>query len=486
MPSLAGLVVVLLVTAPAFSSAFAQGFGGPAIAQERTTPSGGGQNLGRTIYMERCFWCHGEEGKGDGPSAVGTFPRPRDFTRADYKIRSTPHGQLPTDEDLFRVIARGLPGTPMPEWETILTEEEIRSVASYIQSFSPRFESEAREPIGPPPNVEGSAERGEEVYRKARCFTCHGEAGRGDGDLTASLNFEWGYPYQARDFTRGWTFKGGHEPADIYRSITGGINGTPMGPYQDLLSEEERWDLAHYVASLDEEPMEESTDFVVAARYTGGDIPASHDAGPWEELLPVSIPLAGQVVLDPPVRWWIPTVGTAQVRALWNNEEVAFLLEWNDPTGPDDAYAMADSAFIQLATLDATKPYFLFGDKDSPVEVWHWASAGGDEEWTATGTESIEAQPARLRVSASFGDGRWHAIFRRPLSGELAPGEFVPVLFSIRDGANAERGNVRALSTWLYATLSPPLSFRPWLLALAWALGAVLVELWILARLRTP
>lgn len=457
------VVVVLLVTSPAYA-----------------------QELGRKVYMERCYWCHGEEGKGDGPSAAGMFPRPRDFVRADYKIRSTPWGQLPTDEDLFRVIVRGLAGTPMQEWETILTEEEIRSVASYIQSFSPRFEAESRKPLGSLPNGRGSAERGEEVYRKARCFTCHGEAGRGDGALTTALSFQWGHPYEARDFTRGWTFKGGHEPTDIYVRITGGLNGTPMGPFKDLLSDEERWDLAHYVASLDEEPFPESADFVVAVRYKGGEIPASYAAPAWREVSPVRIPLGGQVVAEPPLRWWIPTVGTAHVRALWNEEDVAFLIEWNDPTGPEDPYAMVDSALIQLPARDGEKPYFLFGEADNPVTIWQWTSGGGGvEEWTANGSAAIEARAAALRVDASWSEGRWHAIFRRSNAGQFEPGKFVPILFSIRDGANGERDDVRALSTWLYATLASPPSTRPWLLAFAWALGAVIVELSIVARLRS-
>ena len=76
-----------------------------------------GSKSGREIYMERCFWCHGEEGRGDGPSAVGMFPRPRDLVRADYKIRSTHHGQLPTDEDLLDIVSTGIPGTPLPGWD---------------------------------------------------------------------------------------------------------------------------------------------------------------------------------------------------------------------------------------------------------------------------------------------------------------------------------------------------------------------------------
>ncbi len=444
-----------------------------------------GQDSGRETYMERCFWCHGEEGLGDGPSAVGMVPRPRDFVRADYKIRSTSYGQLPTEDDLFRAVARGLPDTPMQGWETILTEEEIRSLVSYLESLSPRFASEPREPIASPPSSPGSVESGRDVYLRARCFVCHGEAGRGDGGLTTALYFQWGLPHVARDFTRGWTFKGGHEASDIYLRITGGINGTPMGPYVDLLSDQERWDLAHYVASLDREPSDTSDDFVVAATHVGGEIPSAHDAALWERAPPVVVPLAGQVVLDRSLRWWNPTVASATVRALWNGVDVGFLLEWNDPTGPDDA--AADSALIQFATAAGSKPYFLFGDTDNPVEVWHWDASDSAEKWAARGTETINVFPADFRVSAVWSEGRWYATFRRALAGEpeFVPGRFVPVLFSVSDGANGEIGNVRAISTWLYVALERPRSLRPWLFALAFALGAVIVERWVLSRLRT-
>ena len=123
--------------------------------------------VGRALYMKRCFWCHGEQGHGDGPSAVGMFPRPRDFVRADYKIRSTAHGRLPTDEDLLRLITRGVPGTPMPAWEKILTPHERWQLVYFLKSLSPRFKTEKREPIAVPPN-QASVERGKELYRGAR------------------------------------------------------------------------------------------------------------------------------------------------------------------------------------------------------------------------------------------------------------------------------------------------------------------------------
>ena len=481
--------------------------------------------FGRDIYLERCFWCHGEEGRGDGPSAVGMFPRPRDFVRADYKIRSTHHGQLPTDEDLFDVVSTGLPGTPMPGWEKVLTSAERRSLVEYIKSLSPRFQAETPEPITIPsePGAQAtgldqneSARRGEEIYQKAKCFLCHGEVGRGDGQITTTLNFEWGWPHAARDFTRGWTFKGGHGPSDIYMRITGGLNGTPMGPYRDLLTDEERWDLAHYVASLDQEPTDTSEDFAIFAALIDGPIPNDPDASEWVQAKSVLVPLAGQVILDPPLRWWTPTAGSLTVRSLWNGLEIAFLLEWNDPTGPGGFAAGAaegsgsaspDSALLQFAAQEGSRPYLLFGDADHPVTVWHWQARsvalrrsaavgfavrteaeGNDtvETWTAVGSERIDVGRAGFQVVSRWKEGRWQVIFRGPLDGApgFERGKFVPVLFSLRDGANAEMDNVRAISTWLYVALERPKSVMPWLVALAYLLGAVIFEVWILARIR--
>ncbi|MFQ5791380.1 MAG: c-type cytochrome, partial [Acidobacteriota bacterium] len=192
---------------------------------------------GKRIYAQRCWWCHGADGHGDGPSARQMFPRPRDLVRANYRIRTTPFGALPTDEDLFRVLSRGMPGTPMPGWEKILTEQELWQVLYYLKTLSPRFAEENPRPIDvpsePPPTAESIA-RGEKIYRRARCFLCHGNEGRGDGGVTNALNFEWGLPFRARDFTKSWTFKGGSTARDTFLRITTGLTGPPLGTYAEL------------------------------------------------------------------------------------------------------------------------------------------------------------------------------------------------------------------------------------------------------------
>ncbi len=56
---------------------------GPAAAAP------GEAERGEAIYMQRCAACHGEEGDGDSAGAERLNPPPRDFTMAQYKIKTT-------------------------------------------------------------------------------------------------------------------------------------------------------------------------------------------------------------------------------------------------------------------------------------------------------------------------------------------------------------------------------------------------------------
>ena len=69
--------------------------------------------LGRKTYEKECLACHGAKGDGEGEAAYLLFPRPRDFTSGQFRLISTWDG-VPPDEDLFRTISRGMPGSAMP------------------------------------------------------------------------------------------------------------------------------------------------------------------------------------------------------------------------------------------------------------------------------------------------------------------------------------------------------------------------------------
>ncbi len=209
---------------------------------------------GKGIYKKHCASCHGEEGKGSGVVAHALFPKPRDFAIGSFKIRSTPSGSLPTDEDLIRTISEGMPSTSMIGWKDVVEKEEIEALVTVIKGFSERFQEEEPEPpvkVGHPiGSSPANIEKGKKIYMKLKCWECHGETGKGDGPKSDILVDDWKNPIQAYNFTKGTNLKGGNTDNDIYLRFTTGMNGTPMPSYADSSSDEERWYLVHFVKSL--------------------------------------------------------------------------------------------------------------------------------------------------------------------------------------------------------------------------------------------
>ena len=91
--------------------------------------------------------------------------------------------------------------------------------------------------------------RGKEVWHQAKCWECHGQTGKGDGEKAGGLKEDLGFPIRPADLTTG-QFKSGPGVEDIFRTMTTGLSGTPMPSYQQSLPEEDRWALAYYVLSL--------------------------------------------------------------------------------------------------------------------------------------------------------------------------------------------------------------------------------------------
>ena len=96
--------------------------------------------------------------------------------------------------------------------------------------------------LAPPPSEE-IVVHGKEVWQQAKCWECHGNTGKGDGEKAAGLEDDFGYPIRPADLTSG-QFKSGPSVKDIFRTVTTGLSGTPMPSYGDAFSEEDRWALA--------------------------------------------------------------------------------------------------------------------------------------------------------------------------------------------------------------------------------------------------
>jgi cytochrome c oxidase cbb3-type subunit 2 len=213
-------------------------------------------------------------GRGDGPAAHLLVPRPRDFTLGRYKIRSTESGSVPSDDDLLRSVRKGLYGSAMPGWETLLPDADIMDVVGYIKSFSKRFAADPPNPITIPPRIPTSPQSlasGTAVYEKLQCGKCHGTDGRGTGATATRFVDDWQQPLRATDLTEPWTFHGGATAVDIYMRFRAGMSGTPMPSFADAASDVEMWDLANYVVSMARKPVWEMTAEEVRSHYAAQD-----------------------------------------------------------------------------------------------------------------------------------------------------------------------------------------------------------------------
>ncbi|MEZ4281851.1 MAG: cytochrome c [Myxococcota bacterium] len=96
---------------------------------------------GKAKFMELCVSCHGEGGKGDGPTgkalAAAGQPAPRDFTVGDFKFDTDKDGKAGTDADLKNVISKGamaFGGNAMMA-PVVLNDTDMANVIAFIRSL---------------------------------------------------------------------------------------------------------------------------------------------------------------------------------------------------------------------------------------------------------------------------------------------------------------------------------------------------------------
>ena len=173
---------------------------------------------GLRIWKDNCAGCHGNSGRGDGPAAAWLSPRPGDLTAHTY------------DRDyLAEVLWNGIAGTSMPAWRDH-TAASRRALIDLMTGFS----MDASQPEPTPQELATGA-----ATYAAHCAQCHGALGTGNGFAAASFRIT------AVDFTRRRpTFERG------LQALRDGIEGTPMAPWTDRLSEDEMRTVVLYVRSL--------------------------------------------------------------------------------------------------------------------------------------------------------------------------------------------------------------------------------------------
>jgi hypothetical protein len=324
---------------------------------------------------------------------------------------------------------------------------------------------------------------------------------------------ELGFPIRAADLSQSWTFRGGSSREDIFRTMTTGLNGTPMPSFADSLSTEQRWAITDYIFSLSGGNGPGYTNLVVA-KPVEDQIDLAKGAASFASAPVARFPILGQIT--EPGRSFHPPATSLTVQAIYDTESIALLVRWHDmgsdkggkngptlpvppeeeesaaggakPAGdspfgdaavdpaaqPADPFADAapavpasefsDAVSVQIPTVlpaGARKPYFIFGDPQNSVDLWFFDLARS-EPVQFLGRGSADVAPndtGELTGVASYDKGEWSAIFKRPLraaaGAPFAPGQFMPVAFSVWDGFSRERGNRRGLTVWYSLYVEP-------------------------------
>lgn len=94
-------------------------------------------NHGEFAYARYCRSCHGPTGKGDGPYAASLTPPPADLTTGEYPRMGAVGGELPSDEDIARIIIEGVEGTAMvPQG---VSERDRDALVQYLKTLAPAW-----------------------------------------------------------------------------------------------------------------------------------------------------------------------------------------------------------------------------------------------------------------------------------------------------------------------------------------------------------
>jgi len=441
------------------------------------------------IYNNRCAQCHGVDGDGDGLAAKFLYPKPRDFTLAVFKYKTTQaDDEFPTDDDLRNTIRDGLPGTSMPGWKTILKDEEIDGLIKKIKQFGEWDEEELELTAINQGTVIASSpasiQRGKKVFTKA-CVQCHGNEGRGNITSGKRLKDDWQNRIWPRNLTRPETWRATKTAEDVFNRVSGGIRGTPMPEHTTTMKTNDRWDVANYVMALRNNAVQwVKGETVIRGLRVEGVLPSDSLNAMWDKAPAITFPFIPNIIKEP--RLYNSLNDTVTVRALFNDQDIAFRLDVDDRTKSvpgsklekqyrlKDVPATPDAVAIQFpVTIPKTseKPWFRHGDRKLPVNMWYWKAPSMDPALPsvvaildATGPDKPpvpRAQQGDLKATGKWQDGKWSVVVKRSLKTkniadlQFQKGRYIPIAFANWDGINGEKGSRHSFTTWYWLLLQP-------------------------------
>ncbi len=196
---------------------------------------------GRALYIQHCALCHGDEGRGDGPTAEALDPKPAAFTDRELRVSRTP-------AERFEIITNGAIGAAMPAWAAVMNEDQRWAILYFEWSLAT-----SRKDIA----------AGKLIF-ETNCAVCHGESGQGDGPSADSLDTQ---PASFADHE----FMADRSDRDLYKAISEGK--PPMPEWGGVLTEEQRWQVIAYMRTFTYQPVEPSLAFAEPMARAEGEPP---------------------------------------------------------------------------------------------------------------------------------------------------------------------------------------------------------------------
>ncbi len=422
------------------------------------------KTTGRQVYEETgCARCHGELGRGDGPSAPTLVDDWGDHIKAADLTKPWTFRGGGTRRDIYRSMSTGFYGTPMPGFHNNLgaTPEESQQKMWAIVDYMLWLAGGPREDGGNPyanllrsvPYDEAiDMAAGAEMFADAptATFPIFGqivEPGRNFYPSAVEVTAQAIHNDKEIAFRLTW---------NDMRAETGGTNGPEL--------QVPNWD-EHLVETGQAAEGGEGGDFWgdEAADDSGdggdfwGDEAADDGGGEGDDFW-------GEEVAEDDGGdggdFWGEEADDGGGDDFWGEDDGGGAAPLSGT--PDTEFSDAIALQFPLAKNEGVRqPYFMFGDAQNPVDLWFVDTAkpnnGVRYEGRGSSAVSLAEGGDEIETSASYEDGQWSVIFKRKRKSGMSfdEGEFVPMAFSVWDGFNRERGNRRGLSSWYQVYVEP-------------------------------
>jgi DMSO reductase family type II enzyme heme b subunit len=167
------------------------------------------------------------------------------------------------------------------------------------------------------------------------------------------------------------------------------------------------------------------------------------------------------------------------VKALYNEKDIAFLVEWEDDSRNVvlDIDAFRDSVALQFPLQHTPEPSYRMGEGEGKtsgglVNIWFWKA--DTQESIDNDMQALDRNPVENLIAGGFGtltskdkdsqyifgkgkweNGKWSVAFKRSFSAaegnaKFTAGKFTPIGFALWNGEENNVDGRKAVSVWYY------------------------------------